>query len=124
MTVPPESPRDHVLAASKALRYGDWRKATQLIFSPKINAKIWVLFHNATAVKKMIEEKIKEECLRCYLFTYAQVHESISLQRLAEHFDFPRAKVYSIISKMIINQELAVCLLEKFWFRLFPQTSL
>ncbi|VDL62655.1 unnamed protein product [Hymenolepis diminuta] len=107
MTVPPESPRDHVLAASKALRYGDWKKATELIFSPKISAKIWVLFHNATAVKKMIEEKIKEECLRCYLFTYAQVHESISLQRLAEHFDFPRAKVYSIISKMIINQELA-----------------
>ncbi|VDO04725.1 unnamed protein product [Rodentolepis nana] len=107
MTVPPESPRDHVLAASKALRHGDWKKATQFIFSPKMNAKIWILFYNASAVKEMVEEKVKEECLRCYLFTYAQVHESISLQRLAEHFDFPRAKVYSIISKMIINQELA-----------------
>ncbi|KAM7534983.1 hypothetical protein Aperf_G00000101523 [Anoplocephala perfoliata] len=107
LTVPPESPRDHVIAASRALRYGDWRKATQLIFSPKMDAKIWVLLYNATCVKKMLEEKIKEECLRCYLFTYAPIHESISLQRLADHFEFPRSTVYSIISKMIINQELA-----------------
>lgn len=111
MTVPPESPRDHVLAASKALRHGDWRKATALVFSPKMEAKIWVLFYNSSAVKKMVEERIKEESLRCYLFTYAHVHESISLQRLAEHFEFPRSTVYSIISKMIINQELAVSVL-------------
>lgn len=70
--------------------------------------QIWVLFYDPNNVKKMLEEKIKEECLRCYLFTYSSVHESVSLSRLAEHFEFPRSQIYSIISKMIINQELAV----------------
>ncbi|KAL5108367.1 hypothetical protein TcWFU_000585 [Taenia crassiceps] len=107
---PPESPRDHVIAASKAMRFGNWRNATKYIFSPKMDAKIWVLFYDPNNVKKMLEEKIKEECLRCYLFTYSSVHESVSLSRLAEHFEFPRSQIYSIISKMIINQELAASL--------------
>ncbi|KAL5970969.1 Eukaryotic translation initiation factor 3 subunit C [Taenia solium] len=107
---PPESPRDHVIAASKAMRFGNWRNATKYIFSPKMDAKIWVLFYDPSSVKKMLEEKIKEECLRCYLFTYSSVHESVSLSRLAEHFEFPRSQIYSIISKMIINQELAASL--------------
>lgn len=37
---PPESPRDHVIAASKAMRFGNWRNATKYIFSPKMDAKV------------------------------------------------------------------------------------
>lgn len=69
---------------------------------------MWSLFYNAKIVKERLVGKIKEECLRCYLFSFASVHESISLSRLAEHFDLPKSQIYSIISKMIINQELAV----------------
>ncbi|VDD79948.1 unnamed protein product [Mesocestoides corti] len=104
---PPETPKDHVIAASKAMRLGNWRSCLKFIFNPKMDAKIWVLFYNANGVKKMLESKIKEECLRCYLFTFSSVHESISLSRLAEHFELPKSQIYSIISKMIINEELA-----------------
>ncbi|BHF65571.1 Eukaryotic translation initiation factor 3 subunit C [Sparganum proliferum] len=107
LTGPPESPRDHVIAASKAMRTGNWKACLNYIFNPKLDAKIWILFSNVGKIREILEARIKEECLRCYLFTFSSVHESISLARLAEHFELPKSQVYSIISKMIINQELA-----------------
>ena len=37
---PPESMREHVVAASKAMRNGDWRKAANYIINEKMNAKV------------------------------------------------------------------------------------
>ncbi|KAF8565596.1 hypothetical protein P879_10927 [Paragonimus westermani] len=36
---PPETPRDYVLAAAKAMRYGNWSACTQYIINPKMDAK-------------------------------------------------------------------------------------
>lgn len=36
---PPETPRDHVLAAAKAMRYGNWKACTQYIINPKMDTK-------------------------------------------------------------------------------------
>lgn len=107
---PPESPRDHVLAAAKAMRYGNWKACTSFIINPKMDAKIWSLLFESNRVKKHLEVRIKEESLRSFLFTYSAIHDSMSLDRLAEYFELPKATVYSIISKMIINQELAASL--------------
>merc|ERR1712002_509701 len=57
-------------------------------------------------VKAMITKKIQEESLRTYLFTYNKVYDSISMHALAEMFELPWQNVHSIISKMIINEEL------------------
>lgn len=51
---PPESMREHVVAASKAMRYGDWRLCRQHLINEKMNAKVWNLFHNAEKVKALI----------------------------------------------------------------------
>ncbi|VDN09388.1 unnamed protein product [Dibothriocephalus latus] len=85
LTGPPESPRDHVIAASKAMRTGNWKVCLNFIFNPKMDAKV-----SGEGWRRSVS-----------------VHESISLARLAEHFELPKSQVYSIISKMIINQELA-----------------
>ena len=37
---PPESMREHVVAASKAMRNGDWTKCRDLIINDKMNAKV------------------------------------------------------------------------------------
>ena len=37
---PPESMREHVVAASKAMRNGDWKKSRDLIINDKMNAKV------------------------------------------------------------------------------------
>ena len=59
-------------------------------------------------VKDMLKNKIQEECLRTYLFTYSNVYDSISLPRLAEMYSMNLKRVHSIVAKMIINQELMV----------------
>lgn len=37
---PPESMREHVVAASKAMRNGNWKQASDYIINDKMNAKV------------------------------------------------------------------------------------
>ena len=84
---PPESMREHVVAASKAMRNGDWKKCRDYIINEKMNAKVWDLFCEADKVREMLSRKIQEETLRTYLFTYSKVYNSISIvSRFFLHF--------------------------------------
>merc|ERR1711970_880876 len=103
---PPESMREHVVAASKAMRNGDWRKARDFIINEKMNGKVWDLFYDADSVRSMLSRKIQEESLRTYLFTYSNVYDSISIPVLAELFELEVNNVHALVSKMIINEEL------------------
>lgn len=107
---PPESMREHVVAAAKAMRHGDWQACSNFIVNKKMNVKVWDLFYEADRVREMLAKFIKEEALRTYLFTYSNVYASISVPYLAEMFDLPKSKVHSLISKMIINEELMASL--------------
>lgn len=79
----------------------------RLIIITFIN-QVWDLFHQAEKVRAMLTRLIKEEALRTYLFTYSHVYDSISMPKLADMFQLKRPVVHSIISKMIINEELMV----------------
>ncbi|XP_037281974.2 eukaryotic translation initiation factor 3 subunit c [Rhipicephalus microplus] len=107
---PPESMREHVVAASKAMRVGRWRDCFNYIINTKMNAKVWDLFHQADTVRAMIAQKIKEESLRTFLFTYSSVYDSLSIETLAEMYELNKSVVHSIISKMIIGEELMASL--------------
>ncbi|XP_006009999.1 eukaryotic translation initiation factor 3 subunit C [Latimeria chalumnae] len=107
---PPESMREHVVAASKAMKMGDWRTCKNFIINEKMNAKVWDLFPEAERVREMLIRKIQEESLRTYLFTYSSVYDSISMEMLSEMFQLELTTVHSIISKMIINEELMASL--------------
>lgn len=39
---PPESMREHVVAASKAMRNGNWKACNKFIINEKMNAKVLV----------------------------------------------------------------------------------
>ena len=71
--------------------------------------QVWDLFYEQRRIKDILVQNIKEESLRTYLFTYSSVYDSISLETLGDMFELPLATVHSIISKMIINEELMVC---------------
>ncbi|XP_075580854.1 LOW QUALITY PROTEIN: eukaryotic translation initiation factor 3 subunit C-like [Pelecanus crispus] len=107
---PPESMREHVVAASKADRWGDWRSCHRFVVNEKMNGKVWDLFPEADKVRAMLVRKIQEESLRTYLFTYSSVYDSISMEILADMFELDLPTVHSIISKMIINEELMASL--------------
>ena len=38
---PPESMREHVVAAAKAMRNGDWNACVNFIINKKMNAKVY-----------------------------------------------------------------------------------
>lgn len=107
---PPESMREHVVAACKAMKYGDWKSCFNFIVNEKMNAKVWDLFYNADKVRAMIKQKIQEESLRTYLFSYSMVYDSLSLEHLSEMFGLEQNIVHSVVSKMIIHEELMASL--------------
>ncbi|XP_022339247.2 eukaryotic translation initiation factor 3 subunit C-like isoform X2 [Crassostrea virginica] len=110
LTGPPESMREHVVAASKAMKTGNWKECKNYIINEKMNAKVWELFYKSETVQEMVTSKIQEESLRTYLFTYSSVYDSLSLETLADMFEIDQGIVHSIISKMIINEELMASL--------------
>jgi hypothetical protein len=63
-------------------------------------------FQQVDLVCFSFSRKIQEEGLRTYLFTYANYYESLSLDKMSQLFEIPKAKVLSMMSKMIINDEL------------------
>ncbi|XP_059146411.1 eukaryotic translation initiation factor 3 subunit C-like isoform X2 [Physella acuta] len=110
LTGPPESMREHVVAASKAMKNGDWKKCRDFIINEKMNAKVWDLFFQADKVRDMISAKIQEESLRTYLFRYSSMYDSLSLDSLAAMFQIETTLAHATISKMIINEELMASL--------------
>ncbi|KEP62586.1 UNVERIFIED_CONTAM: eukaryotic initiation factor-3, subunit 8, putative [Hammondia hammondi] len=99
---PPENARETVMAATKALQKGDWKECCRFIFS----LGIWEKLMNATEIQEMLKLKVKQEAMRTYIFTYLTLYDSFSISQLCGMFELPESTVHSIVSKMMINEEI------------------
>jgi len=106
-TGPPENAKEAVVSAAKALQRGDWQNAWVSLEDLKIWDHIDPGNPDAGArIKAMILEKIKSEALRTYLFAYASIYDAFHLDQLIDMFDLPAKIVHSIVSKMMIKEEI------------------
>ncbi|KAL7667292.1 Eukaryotic translation initiation factor 3 subunit C [[Candida] zeylanoides] len=101
-TGPPESIKDHVVHAAKALQKGDWSKSYELLSS----IKIWKLFPDNESLLAMMKSQLQVEGLRTYIFTYKSIYTKLSISKLATIFALPSERVYEVVNKMIVNNEI------------------
>lgn len=69
-TGPPESTRDHIMQASKALQDGEWERCRDLIQS----IKIWSLMPEAASVKEMLGKFVSMPIACLPALTFSQTH--------------------------------------------------
>ncbi|CAF1055749.1 unnamed protein product [Adineta ricciae] len=106
VTGPPESMREHIVAAFHALKVGDWKCSIDLIVNEKMNRQVWKLLLQNTDVYSMLRDRIKEVSLQYYLRTCATAFSDISMIILADMFDISVTKVSCIVGKLIFCREL------------------
>ena len=103
---PPEQTRDYIMCATMALMNGDWKKCVDYL----AGIEVWKLLpsgENVTdEINKMLEEKVKVEGLRTYLFKYSTHYDSLSLEQLCGMFELSKNEVHSVVSKMMFNGNL------------------
>lgn len=99
---PPETTRDFVVAAARALSRGNWKKTQTLLLS----RPVWDLLHKPEDVKRMLAVQVQEVGLTTYLFTYCNCFETLSISMLANLFELSEARVHAIVSGMILSEEL------------------
>lgn len=100
---PPGNTTDYIMHAAKALQAGDWKKSVELLNS----LKIWNLFPESEKIRELIKKKIQIEGLRTYLFQFKSFYSKLSISKLSQIFELPESKIFAVVSKMIMNEELS-----------------
>jgi translation initiation factor 3 subunit C len=103
---PPENTRDFITQASKRLSSGDWQGAYDFL----AQIKIIDLMPQPDGIRAMLQQKVKEEGLRTYLFSYAPFYESVALSQLSSLFALSAEETRMLVSRMIAQDELMATL--------------
>eukprot|EP01105_Mastigella_eilhardi_P026464 TRINITY_DN769_c0_g1_i1.p1 TRINITY_DN769_c0_g1~~TRINITY_DN769_c0_g1_i1.p1 ORF type:complete len:926 (-),score=355.52 TRINITY_DN769_c0_g1_i1:65-2683(-) len=101
---PPQSARELIIAASRHLTAGEWRKCEEYVFT----LKAWSVLPAVTAdpIKRMLHGKIQEAGLRTFLLGHLQHYRAIGIARLATMFELQPAAVHALVTRMILEDEL------------------
>ena len=107
-TGPPETVREHIVAATRSILKGDWNTANNLIKS----LEVWNLLpaNGGEKAKEMLQLRIREEAIRCYILSNQYNYDSISLNLLSNMFEIQYSEVKKILCHMIFNKEIAASL--------------
>ncbi|AGO13538.1 AaceriAGL344Cp [[Ashbya] aceris (nom. inval.)] len=94
---PPETLRDHVIHAAKAMQRGNWAQCINYLRS----ISTWnLLGDKMEKVLEQLAERIQIESLKTYIFTYKRFYTKLSVQKLSELFSLPTEQVVSVIQTL------------------------
>jgi len=102
---PPESPRDHVIAAARALREANVTQAVTFVS----DLSCWKLLPDCDEVKEMLQRNVREVALQTFILKYSRAFSSLSIDFLSSMSGLPPKSVHSILSRMMINEEIQSC---------------
>ena len=102
---PPENTRDLIMAATRAMRGGEWERCLEYLL--RLRMWTWMSKEIAEYAQGKLRVKVQEETLKTYLLTYSQHFQSISSPALCQLFALPASSVHRIASKLITSQQLS-----------------
>jgi translation initiation factor 3 subunit C len=104
-TGPPENTRDLIMAATRALRQGEWERCSELL----MRLRMWSVLQPVVAahVQRLIQIQVKETALETYLISYSPYFTSISASTLTQMFQLSHAQVFKVASTLILQEQLA-----------------
>ncbi len=79
---PPETPREHVVAAARALYNGDWEGCKGYLEKVRCINEI-------VSDPEDLWTKLRKEALRCYCLRYQYSYQSLQLEQMGEMFELP-----------------------------------
>lgn len=87
-TGPPETVREHILAATEALLSSRWKDASSGLIDG-LEAWQFTPGGGATRLRQLLQQRLQEEAVRCHLLQAqaADCYDSLSLANLADSFD-------------------------------------
>lgn len=102
---PPDTVRDHITAATRALLQGDWRSCQRNVQ----DLPCWGLLREGEKehIEQLLQREIKRVALKTYLLCCSQMYMALELDQLATMFDLTEQTVAGVIGSMIANEELA-----------------
>ncbi|SCU86810.1 LANO_0C09274g1_1 [Lachancea nothofagi CBS 11611] len=103
---PPETLRDRVLYAAKAMQRGDWDQSVEYLRS----VPTWSLLPNTEEMLTNLAERVQVESLRTYIFTYKRFYSKLSIQRLCELFGLAPESVVEIVQSIISQYDMRASL--------------
>lgn len=99
---PPETSRDFVLFAAKAMQKGNWEQSVAYLKA----IKSWNLLPNADVVLVTLVERVKIESLKSYFFTYKRFYSNFSIKQLSEVFELNSEKIVEVLESVITEFEI------------------
>jgi len=99
LRVPPENTKDYILSIGIHAHNGEWMSAKAMVNK----LKIWHEIKHTKLVKKQVYSTLKRQCLRCYLYRYGCVYDTISIPTLSEMFELSARHCKQFIAKLIVT---------------------
>lgn len=114
---PPETLRDHILYAAKAMQKGDYVQSVKYL--RKIS--VWSLLSKSEDIVNQLSERVQIETLKTYIFTYKRFYSKISIAKLSNLFDLSEEQVLSVAESIINEYQVKANLDEKKEFMMFEK---